>query len=650
MPAFSTWPALLEVLVVAIFGASVLEIAPEESSVVFKEHRTSRGGDGSGPPPTIHFEEALPPGATSEIPKDSNQCRKEKDYWICQVPAARLDLRIERPGMAPVYRWDVQVGAEAPADLGVVDFVPGGSVYGWVETATDDPSEAKLRLESMSATGWSGDPSRGRRAAFRAIEAMSDERGFFQGLAETRVEPVVVDRVEEVSVGSVFLESPIHFEAFLAPPADPYGQPWKLQLQRYVEGSNRMESVASGSATEAGLWTTTDLTRDLHRLEVRSSDGASWHVRNLEITGGPRIREFVEISVIPIEGEVVLGDEPISTTISFGTTQRKPEIRLRSNEEGYFEGFLPRDGPWPVEILFDGDDFRTQGLGEIEVEARRDSRPVWIDIDLPDTVIRGRVVRSNGEPATRAQVVGMRRGEGEKATRELLWLVEDDGSFEARGLQPGEVILLAKEGVDQSRWHAAHLAEGSEGPELALQLQNFVEIQGQVHRAGAPLAGVLLLVRPVLPGGADVPLLSPVTTGFDGTFTAKVPADSGALDVVMTAPGMTVSMLRLPGPSPAETPRILELEEASGTLRLAGDLTTLRLSHEGVTWSLGELQNYLFGWGKLTWDDEGTFTVAGMAAGSYTVCTRSSDCDEGYLPPNGELLLQANGQHSEERE
>lgn len=52
-----------------------------------------------------------------------------------------------------------------------------------------------------------------------------------------------------------------------------------------------------------------------------------------------------------ILGRVTLGDDPLAATLWFGGRSGVRRIRFDSDEKGRFDGWLPEEGTWPVDLV-----------------------------------------------------------------------------------------------------------------------------------------------------------------------------------------------------------------------------------------------------------------------------------------------------------
>jgi len=186
-------------------------------------------------------------------PKGDVDCPVDKKgAWSCSLPAAAYDLVISAEGLAPHYRWGVQVPAGKTLPLGTIELERGASVAGWVavEAGTLEPGRCVARLSPLIAGGASlKSTSDLERTAF---ERQVGKDGFFQlaglvpgvyvlevqqpGYPPVRRSPVRVDPGAETRLAEpLVLRRPLPFELEIRPPLDWLEHPWSAQIFRIGE-------------------------------------------------------------------------------------------------------------------------------------------------------------------------------------------------------------------------------------------------------------------------------------------------------------------------------------------------------------------------------------------------------------------------------
>src|SRR5262249_33890222 len=124
------------------------------------------------PPSFLHRETA--PKGTIDAPVS------KEGAWSSSLPASKYDLAISAPGLAPAYRWGVEVPAQKTLPLGTILLQPGGSVAGWVvvEEGAIDGDRCIVRL--LPAVAAAADLAGAAQAQRGIFEQRVGKDGFFQ--------------------------------------------------------------------------------------------------------------------------------------------------------------------------------------------------------------------------------------------------------------------------------------------------------------------------------------------------------------------------------------------------------------------------------------------------------------------------------------
>ncbi|NJL28908.1 MAG: carboxypeptidase regulatory-like domain-containing protein [Thermoanaerobaculia bacterium] len=441
----------------------------------------------------------------------------------------------------------------------------------------------------------------------------------------------------------VTLQTLRSLEIYIEPTTTPTGARWQIEMSRERATLPVLDVVAKGTASAAGFWRSQELALGKYRLSVNDPAGSSWLEQEIELeTTGPPHQ--IEIPLIPIKGRVTLGKEPIRAIVSFGTTQGRPEIRLETNDDGELEGYLPREGEWPVELIMGEHDAAAQAIEPVFVEKPRGSEPADVDIELPNTELTGIVVE-NGAPVAGAGVVVIRY-DAAKKRREAMLQTDEEGKFKLRGLSEGMLDLQARSAEKTSAWMRAHLQENLENQPLVLELATKIKVAGQVFSPSGPVAGANLVA---LPGGTPTGFALSVeaVTAADGTFTLETTADTRWLDVIIVPAGLPIRLDRLTVDKERKTPIILLLGAQGGDLLVAEmpnapdpkvTLEPLKIIHGATEVDVRWLLKVL-GHRRSRLDEQG-IALLGLEAGEYSLCRASrGDCTTGFLAAAGQLAL-----------
>lgn len=609
--------------------------------------------------------ESSPSAPAPKAPMTATKCPVEAGRFRCKVPVGRLDLRLRIPGYIPSYLWDVESGSGKPTDLGAFPLKAGSSVVGWVRTEDlKDVADAKVRLQPQSL-GIPSERSRAEGLLAMALDAKTNPRGFFQleappgmyvatvtreGFAEVNRPGIEVrPGMESQMQDPLVLVRPLTFRLTLEPPLGPSGKPWGVALEG-IDGWKG--SMFKGIANPEGAWEQAGLSPGRYRVSV--TDG-----------GEPRLLEEAELAAgstdfhysldgVRVRGRIYLGREPLEAEMWFGGKSAPVRQHFHSDERGTFEGWLPKEGVWIVELV-PGQEGLQLRLPPVEIRKPAGKSYAPVELRIPDTRLQGEVVDERGQPVPQAQVMI-------KPLERMLpsfARTDEQGRFELRGLQPGLHFVHAEEGESESGWFQATVDEEHETPSLRLVLQDRMTIEGLVTSSRGPVPGARILAKGEL-GETGAASGMEAVSGPAGEFTLKLPAGTHNVHLNVVAPGYATRMLKTQ--TGAGSVLEIPLEPAGGNLVLDfGSQTSDRLkalgagllAHNGTFVPLGTL----FRWAQLQrapQSDPHRLVVPNMEAGEYLVCLGDAaqtmvprglepppaECSRGYLLPLQELTLR----------
>jgi len=600
-----------------------------------------------------------------ELPERATvRCPVAAGRLFCVLPAGSLDLKLKAQGFVPVYRWGVAVAAGKVRDLGALALKRGATLVGRVETdgsAALSPS-CKVRLTPQRAGGLPEHASPADVAADRRLgqldrEAHVNERGFFafedvapglyqvaatqEGFVEARAFPVEVREGLETEVRNpLMLARPVPFEVFIEPPVDPYGERWRLELVSSVPPMEaRPTQRHEGRAGPDGHWTQAGLAPGKYTLWVVGKDKNRWASEPVEIWPGlPALH--LDLPVLEVRGRVTLGSEPLATTFWFGGQTGSESLRFESDAKGRFSGLLPREGKWQLDVALSGGGVRRINLAPVEVKKLPGASFATVDIHVPDTLIEGEVVDERGRSLPGAHVQAMRMGQ-----RPDDFETDAEGKFSIRGIEPGTFGIQAELYPRTTGWVSASVEEGDPGPRLHLVAREQAEIKGRVTSAQGPVAGARIAAWPGV-GSAMVADIVDAVTDPAGEFSVRLPAGSGAVTVLVFAPGYALRMLA--AAANPHAPLAISVEPAGGMLVVPADGA---LVHGGTFAPVGMLALWLRMNGVP--EDGKVLRVPNVEPGAYVVCPPGPDyaalmkggapsaerCASGFLQPYGELSL-----------
>ncbi|MCG8459144.1 MAG: hypothetical protein MI919_22950 [Holophagales bacterium] len=565
---------------------------------------------------------------------------------------------MEVEGFAPLYFWEISSEAGSVLDLGDLELEEGASVVGWVDSPGFGLDEHRIELRP-AMRGWKlGARERARLASTR-IRAPISPRGFFRlsgleaGAYELRLvgegrEPIEMVKLLRVEAGQelvleeVFEIPPeVKAEIWIEPPLDVHGEPWRVSLVRQVPGARLLKVVKQAPAANDGTWAQGGLPQGEYSMEIEDSQGSTWHRSDLSLEAGGEPR-LVEIELVEVRGEVSIGDDPLAATLVFGGRQR-PRISMRSDAEGRFEGYLPREGDWIVHLQADGG-WNRQVLESIPVERRNGKSYAELEIRLPDTRLRARVFR-DGEPEAGALVIV--RGYPESKRSVGSFTTDEAGRIDVRGVEPGSMAMMAHAGKAVSDWRILELAEESEHGEHRLELRLMTTLSGRVVHEGRGVPGARVLGVPS--GERFLPWKGDTVSAIDGSFEIDVPADVPAVDLLVIPPGLGFVIHRAQLAGRDETSSIeIAVRPEHGRLDLyrLDPFDPYLVRFRGGELSLDVLRGALLDAGLAETDSRGALVLRNAAPGPYVFCrvpveSSEKDCASGVLSSYGSLALIA---------
>lgn len=610
-----------------------------------------------------------PPPKKQDIPPGRATCAVgPSGDWRCRVPAGQLDVALHPKGFVPHYLWNLAVKPGETKKLAPRKLVRGASVAGWITREDGTPAEkCRVRIEPAAAPGVSRDPTLEFLQAV-ASEVPCQGKGFFQSPAlragaytvlareneaQAWMSPIQVwEGAESRLTVPIVLRRPVDFEVMLSPPVDWLGRPWRVEAQRATEGQTVWS--APTYRTEADPDGRAKLPKQLpgrFRVTVYDQLGNSLFSDLNVNLADPAQPYLITLSLLWVDGTVHLGDEPVAGRLFFrghGVTR----VEMTSNENGRFEGPLPKGGNWRVDI--EGDEPRLKAKTTVEVKPKGDRASVAIEV--PNTVVSGRVVDSEGKPVRGADIVlgSLKGGTALAGT-------DEKGEFELRYFPKGPNELSASKSLGRGEYEGSdkHLFDAVEGEPhgpVVLTLRRNRVIRGRILAPTGPVIGAAVMAWPTTGGGGGI---QKVRSQLDGDFELKMPVDAQALRVIVSPPGGALKIHEVNVASNAEL--LFQVEPLGGELTVtlgnsdALERDALIIWQEDLALSLGMLKEWAEGNGGHFWR-EGQTRIPQLAPGSYTVCTGApapiaapheldawksrARCQTGYLAAGSSLDLR----------
>lgn len=603
------------------------------------------------------------PGGVLDCPIDA-----KTGEWRCKLPAATYDLSLGARGFIPHYRFGFTVPADKPAIVGELSLEPGSSIAGWVvvDGGAIDSEQGRARLVPVVAPGAESAAALGLSQTTRSVPLGAEGLFRFDGVPigsySVEVEqpgysiarsPVASIRNQGEAVfvrDPLLLVRPFAISFVLRPERDPYGRSWTLSLTRADASLRYGAPVFEGEADASGRLVAKGQTPGIYLLEVRDSRGSRLLLdRDIPI-GGEMERE-VSLDLIDIEGTVALGDTPLAASLWFGGRHGSVSVALATDARGKFSGVLPRGGTWNVDVA--SEDPRVRSKSKVEVRPDRDGH-AEVEIKLPDTRARGRVVDDQGRPSPGAEIVAF--AESAQTGPPVLEEADRNGAFEIRGLPPGLLTLAATGRTGSAAgWESdqvvIQLGENAGETVATLVLREEPLRHGIVASAAGPVPGATVfasVLEPALASGGRA------TTDFAGHFALRLPKEARRAQFVVGAPGfaLTSSDVSLEDSSGGGGAIRLPVASDSGDLTIVGARArvateTLAIWQDGRRLPLPFLENWSRAQGGTFATEAPNWTLPNLAPGSYRLCAFPSEgpkgspgsCVEGALGPRASLLL-----------
>jgi hypothetical protein len=548
----------------------------------------------------------------------------------CQTPQGTFDIRIAMPGFVPIYRWAVDLGPPA-ANLGQIVAQRAASVAGRVILNENHEPVSNATVELLER----GDPPVVRQAV------KTNVRGFFQftgvdpgtygirakskGVSPAHVSNVVVRETAETLLEKPIALTPLaKLEVSISPAMRAPKKLWRVDLQRSIPMTSYSRLVEQKIADTAGNVDFEALESGSYSITVRDGAGTVFARKALEIDGSPPPL-FIQIAAVPIRGRLKSGTADLAAQIEFSNSQGE-SLTIRTNDKGDFEGLLPGEGKWHVDVTLPSRQELTLRPSEIR---RRDGEEfARVDLNLPSGRIEGRVVDERGK--------GVKTGVRLTRDRvpEAATLSDEEGQFMLVGLGSGSVVLDA--GNQEMQSGAIPLDISDDTPPITVTLHKSRKLKAWITTpAGYPVAGATIRYWDEIEGGETMSNLS-------GMFELTLPSRGRAIDLLIVASGVPVKLMRLALPPSNER---IHITTAAVPGRLLIRLPRRTppwptLSHDGVTASLmAIIKPTTFGGARppgLT--PEGL--LVDVDPGDYTVCLKAH-CSTVRVPPGAQIAVDA---------
>lgn len=490
--------------------------------------------------------DALPRASTS-----NSSCSIAESAWRCTVPAdVGFDFRLDIPGFAAQYFWDLSVRPAAAYEVEPQTLVAGSSIAGWVV----DPRDAPIARARVSVSPEIA-PSRRREREARVQNVRTNRRGFFQftGLPPgtyrivshaPELSPAVVPQIATRGGETITLARPVRhappveLEVLVDPPTARGAGRWIVELAEATPlYGGRPPKIISLRAGDGGRWTASGLRADAYELTIRDDRGGLAHRATVDLFDGGPGTLTVTIAQIVVRGVVRAGDEPLPSDVRLWNRSGRT-VETATDADGRFEVTLPSAGTWEPAVL------APRGPRAAEIAAAPFEIPEdppgdaahEVVIQLAGGRIRGKAV--NAEQKTGATMVQAFRGTRPAAQQETA----DDGEFDFVGLEPGTYRLDARTSHSMTPQPVDIVIEKEESREVTLVMEPYARLNGYVVTPdGRPASGAVVKVS--ADGGAS---WQRMVTDVRGHFERRVRGGAGMVQLVVLAYDYPAAMLAAP--------------------------------------------------------------------------------------------------------
>ena len=604
------------------------------------------------------------PGARRSGPRSTGfiDCPLADDgRFTCSLPVAELDLRMMVQGYVPHYRWSFEVPATEPVSLGTVKLEPGASVSGRVQADGVDLTKIHVSLVPATAAGSAMATGAMDKLASAGLSVAPDPSGFFQlrgvpagaylveavhpELAPARLPPMkVAPRTEVVLPTPIVLRPPLDLSLTIDPPVDWNAEPWHVTIRRAFDMAARRqdEAVYRGPMMQGEPLVLPNQAPGLYYVSISRQRQETVHLERFDVQHDADANWRIDLDLLRVEGRATLGDEPLQGTLRFSGREGASGIELTADEDGSFSGVLPGPGIWDVRV--DSTEQAVHHVTRIEIDEDAES-PHEIRLEIPDTLLFGRVVDETGAAVEASVMIETRQGSYDVMT-------DEQGEIELRGVPEGAAALFATaqstDGELRSDDVSVIVDEGQPAGPIVLELRRLSSLAGRVFSLDGPIAGANVLA---LPPPGMFSFGARAQTDLNGGFELEIPSRVQRFHVVVSPPGHALKTFEIDtGYGDAIA---LRVPRETGTLELRMPMDervfrqqglNLLIEQNGISLPMGLLYPWAMSHGgRVSGSPEMTFPA--MAPGHYRVCiladtAQAQSCAAGYLDSFQTLALE----------
>jgi hypothetical protein len=573
---------------------------------------------------------------------NGDRCEREGANVTCRVPSGQLDLRLGSAGFVPLYFWESKVPPHGSVDLGTLRLDRGSSISGWCEGL---PARAQARVTvTPIRPGKTHDFREHEKSIRDTLLVPVSDRGFFQAvglppgeytveataaaLRSRRVRVQVAAASESQLPDPLRLVGPAALAVSIAPPVDPAGQPWLVQLIAASGGAGQGQGERTGYTSSTGEWNASGLPSGRYLIGVEDSLGNRWAARTISMEGD-RTEAFL-LSAVEVDGTLRCAGEPCGGAVAFSEDVSVRQVTMEAGPDGSFSGVLPEEGKWLVEVVRQSS--RTIA-GAFDVRLAAGESRARVTIDVGGGSLQGTVVDGSGQPIAGASVAIVTKGGPLVARAQSV----ENGAFEVHDLTAGDYLASAQSAVGTSGAVAATVGDEPGGP-LRLVIRPRTKARGVVTGPWGPVIGAAIIGLPRSPAGVGPLRTIRTHTAGDGTFEVELPAGCAAADLLIVPPGLGGRLVVLPV---SDEVVFLEVSPNKGTLRVQGRASWKFLVNGAASVPV----SLVLGGSRAIGDAPGAASPQlSLEPGRYGICTAPGGggrCTWGVVSASGEVLLDA---------
>lgn len=605
-------------------------------------------------------------------------CPVKDGVFRCKVPAETLDLKVRCRGFVTIVRFAEPLAVGTMRDLGTLKLVPGATVVGWVKTADGpvDPARCVVRIApALGGVPGSAEQQTRWRALAQTMHP-TDRGGFtFEGLAAgeytvaathpgyvtVKSGRIVVTPKSDLEVkDALVLERPLSLTVTIVPARDPHGQRWHVALLRESDVPQVLDTLFNGDTGEDGVVTTGPLPPGKVLVQVWDSAHVRVAGRTHELTAA-MTELTVKIERVNVSGIVRLGKRPLAAKVYFGRRFGAVSIEMESGADGRFEGVIPRDGKWEVQVTSE-DPAVDHVLRSVDLTADKESHQAEVELALADGRVSGTVVDEDGAGVGGARISFLDMN----AMTLSPFTSRAGGRFEIAGLAAGTYSLSAgdetPEGPRESPTSHVTVTDDGGAREVRLVLLRKRHVKGIVLGDGNPVPGARVTAHGDLRHGIFL-ASEDVVTDASGAFELALSAESSTLLAYALAPGFALKAFAIELTEGGERVT-LNVSSVGGEVALVLPEAPRPRDPKGPMWLVWQDGVVVDSWLLELWamQYQGRHGAAAtnpvfprVAPGNYRACwfadrdeliasaiqppARGGPCVEGYLAPTGALRL-----------